>query len=119
MININPGSNVPIFEQIVIEIGKYISLGIYKPHEKLPSVRQLAKDLGVNPNTIVKAYTECENIGLTYSHPGKGHFISDKEASINNLVQPKYQELNLIVKQLIKLGETTQDIVQHIEKETS
>ena len=49
MITINANNELPIFEQIVLEIGKYIALGVYKPHEKLPPIRTLAKDLGINP----------------------------------------------------------------------
>ncbi|HZJ87387.1 MAG TPA: GntR family transcriptional regulator [Erysipelothrix sp.] len=117
MININPNTNIPIFEQIVNEIGKYISLGIYKPDDKLPSVRGLAKDLGINPNTVARAYETSEQLGLTYSMPGKGHFISKKETSINNLIQPIYKELTHLIKQLKTLGETNEDILSYIERE--
>ena len=117
MININPNTQVPLFEQIVNEIGKYISLGVLKPDDKLPSVRGLAKDLGINPNTVARAYEMCEELGLTYSMPGKGHFVSKKETSINNLIEPIYKELSYLLKQLKTLGETKEDILMRIEKE--
>ena len=117
MININPGSNVPIFEQIVVEIGKYIALGVLKPDEKLPSVRQLAKDLGINPNTVAKAYTECESLGLTYSQAGRGHFVSSKEESLDNLIDPIYDDLKFIIKRLNKLGVNNDEIIAYIQKE--
>ena len=60
MINLDYKSRVPIYEQIVNEIERYVVLGILKPEEQLPSVREMATELGINPNTVKKAYTELE-----------------------------------------------------------
>lgn len=117
MIQIDTRSQVPIFEQIVLEIGKYIALGIYKPNDQLPSVRSLAKDLGINPNTVAKAYNESERIGLTYSEAGRGNFIADKKQGLDPLIEPIYIELTQIVKRLLELGESKNNIIQVIEKE--
>lgn len=67
MIHISSNSALPIFEQIVQEIGRLIAYEILEPHDQLPSVRSLAKDLGINPNTVVKAYDVCEKQNLIYS----------------------------------------------------
>lgn len=56
------------------------ALGLIKPHEQLPPVRQLAMELGINPNTVQKAYRELEQEKLIYAVPGKGNFLSDHEA---------------------------------------
>lgn len=118
MIQINNASNAPIFEQIVLEIGKYVSLGIYKANDQLPSVRSLAIDLGINPNTVSKAYQECEARGLTYSIPGKGNFISEQSDNLDPLIKPIYQDLDTLINQLLTLGETEDDIIQHIKRRT-
>ena len=67
----------PIYEQIVDNVSSLALQGILKPNESIPSVRQLASDLGINPNTIHKAYAELERRGIIYSAPGRGSFISD------------------------------------------
>lgn len=117
MFHINASSNTPIFEQIVLEIGKYIALDIFKADDKLPSVRTLARDLGINPTTVAKAYSESEKIGMTFSIPGKGHFVSSKEKTLNNLIDPIYKDLDLIIQRLIKLGENKELIIEHIRKD--
>ena len=58
---------------------EFISIGILLPNDKLPSVRSLATDIGVNPNTVSKAYQELENQGYIYSIKGKGCFIADNQ----------------------------------------
>ena len=70
-------SKVPIFEQLKKQILEFI--GILLPNDKLPSVRSLATDIGVNPNTVSKAYQELENQGYIYSVKGKGCFIADNQ----------------------------------------
>lgn len=67
----------PIFEQIKEQVLQFIELGILRPGDKLPSVRQLAQDNGINPNTVAKAYRELENSGVIYNQPKKGAFIKE------------------------------------------
>lgn len=70
-------SRKPIYEQLVDNISSLVLRGILKPNESIPSVRQLAQELGINPNTIHKAYAELERRGIIYSSPGRGSFVSD------------------------------------------
>ncbi|MBM6841426.1 GntR family transcriptional regulator [[Clostridium] spiroforme] len=72
-------SKTPIFEQLKKQILEFISIGILLPNDKLPSVRSLASQIGVNPNTVAKAYQELENQGYVYSVKGKGCFVADNE----------------------------------------
>lgn len=65
----------PIYEQIVEKISELIIRGILKPDEKMPSVRSLAMELSINPNTIQRAYGELERQGLLYSVKGRGSFV--------------------------------------------
>ncbi len=65
-----------IYEQIYGEIVRLISAGVLAPDEKLPAVRETAKKLGINPNTVQKAYSALEQNGLIYSIPAKGSYVA-------------------------------------------
>ena len=75
----------PIYLQIVELVKKNIATGNLVPGEKLPSVREMSKDLGVNPNTLQRSYGELERLGITYTRRGMGSFISEGDNSMNNL----------------------------------
>ena len=75
----------PIYLQIVELVKKNIATGDLVPGEKLPSVREMSKDLGVNPNTLQRSYGELERLGITYTRRGMGSFISEGDNSMNNL----------------------------------
>ena len=77
-INVDLRSRTPIFEQIVSCVEELVLRGIMKPDEQLPSVRSLASELGINPNTIQKAYAELENRGIIYSLTARGSFVSSE-----------------------------------------
>lgn len=72
----------PIYEQLIANIRSLVLRGLLAPDEQLPSVRALAADLGINPNTIQKAYTELERQGLIYSTPGRGSFVCSDPAAL-------------------------------------
>lgn len=76
MISLNYRDSRPIYEQIKDGLRKLIVTGAMEPDEKLPSVRALATQLSINPNTIQRAYNELESEGYIYSVPGKGSFAS-------------------------------------------
>ncbi len=80
-IRIETKSNVPAYEQIVSGIKYAIARGEYRPEDQLPSVRELALQLLVNPNTVAKAYRELEREGLTYSRKGAGVYVTDGAAN--------------------------------------
>lgn len=76
MLSINYRDPRPIYEQIRDELQKLILSGVFAPGEKLPSVRELAQELAINPNTIQRAYRELEQGGFIDSVPGKGNFAA-------------------------------------------
>ena len=78
MILIDYSERRPIYEQVAEKIAELIIRGVLPPESQLPSVRSLAMDLSINPNTIQRAYQELERKGYTYSVPGKGSFVSQK-----------------------------------------
>lgn len=73
---LDPQSHVPIYEQIVEHIRGSVVSGVYRPEEPLPSIRTLALELLVNPNTVQRAYQELERQGLIYMRRGLGAFVS-------------------------------------------
>lgn len=79
MIELNLQSRTPVYQQIKERIVELIMMDIYPPEERLPSVRTLATELGINPNTIQKAYQELESEGVIYTVGGKGCFVSGRE----------------------------------------
>lgn len=115
MINLDYTSRTPIYEQIVSEIEKYVALGILKEKEQIMSIRELASNLGINPNTVKKAYTILENKNIITSISTKGTFIKEnassvKETTINNYIN----DIKIIMDKLSKLGLSKEDILKKI-----
>ena len=81
----------PIYEQIVEKFRHLILSGALPPGSRMPSVRQLAMDLSINPNTIQRAYAQLEQEGLIYPVKGKGNFIADSE-SVREISRRNYME---------------------------
>lgn len=81
MITIDTRSRVPIYEQLEKQIIKLINLGIYETDSPLPSVRSMACELGINPNTVSKAYKGLEQQGVIYTVTGKGIFVNSTDLS--------------------------------------
>ena len=75
-INIDPSSGLPIYLQIAQQIKTAVAMGRLLPEEPLPSVRQLAVELAVNPNTVARAYLDLEIEGVIYKRQGAGTFVS-------------------------------------------
>ena len=78
MFQINTASGVPIYEQLIHNVTRLTDSGVLKPHDRLPSVRSLAVELGINPNTVAKAYRELETRGFICSVYGKGSFVAER-----------------------------------------
>ena len=79
MFSINYRDPRPVYEQIMDELRKLIISGVFAADDRLPSVRELAQKLAINPNTIQRAYRELELSGYIYSVPGKGNFAGRKQ----------------------------------------
>ncbi len=72
----------PIYEQLISNVRSLVLRGVLAPDEQMPSVRVLAAELGINPNTIQKAYAELERQGVIYSSPGRGSFVCPDPAAM-------------------------------------
>ena len=110
-------SGIPIYSQIVDEMTMRIASGIYEPGEKLSSVRDLAMDAGVNPNTMQRALAELERRGLVYSERTSGRFVTKEEAVLKSLheelAKKYFQEL---AEKLRKIGMSGEEIAEAVKK---
>lgn len=110
MINLNHYNKTPIYQQIIEQILAQIACGALGRDQQLPTVRQLAKELGVNPNTVVKAYSELELNGYIYSLQGRGSFVKAGPQD-DEFVQAKLDEFKEIVSILMRFGILKQDLI--------
>ena len=92
-------SGRPVFQQIIDQVKRDVALGRLIKDEKLPTVRQLAQQLAINPNTIAKAYRQLEQDGIIVTKAGSGAFVSNLDSNLSRTVRKKLicDELERIV----------------------
>lgn len=113
----NLDSDRPIFIQIVERIEQDIMSGKYSPGEKMPSVRDLALEAAVNPNTMQKALSELERLGLVYSQRTSGRFITEDQKLINSLKKEKASaDVKVFMEQMHALGLSKEQVIELIQK---
>ncbi|MBD5162689.1 MAG: GntR family transcriptional regulator [Oscillibacter sp.] len=123
MFTLNYRDSQPIYGQIKDGLRRMIVSGALEPGEKLPSVRAMAMELAINPNTIHRAYSELEGEGFIYSVPGKGSFASKREAaSAARGADPEreaklIQQLRELVAELRYLHYTDDEIIALMQEE--
>ena len=122
MIPINPRDPRPIYLQIKEGLCRLILSGAVKTGERLPSVRELAGQLAINPNTIQRAYRELESDGFIYSVSGKGSFAAALAEVDAGRRSAKEQEFRAAAQELLRLGTPKADlmaILDQLEEEDS
>jgi len=88
-IRINNASERPVYSQIIDHVKRDIALGRLIKEEKLPTVRQLAAQLAINPNTIAKAYRQLEQEGIIVTKAGSGAFVANLDSNLSRAVRKK------------------------------
>lgn len=117
MISINYRDPLPLYEQIKQKLQQMLLSGTYSSDTKLPSVRELATQLAINPNTIQRAYKELEADGYIISIPGKGSYpVSTENLKLKTLTQ-LYAEFDEAVSKLISLGISKESLTERIAAE--
>ena len=115
MIIIDYKDSRPIYEQIVEKFKTLILKGALQPDEQMPSVRNLAIELSINPNTIQKAYAELERQGFIYTVKGRGNFVSGD----GRLVEERKKECLLkileLAKEALEIGMSKLELITEIE----
>lgn len=117
MIVLNYADRTPIYEQIVNKVKEMVLLGILKPDEQLPSVRQMAIDLSVNPNTIQKAYAQLEREKIIYCITGRGNYISGNDTLLKNHQKEILEETKKLVEKAKLAGVSKEALVKYVEDE--
>jgi len=106
----------PIYEQVIEEIKKEIVRGELKPGAKLPSQRQLARKIDVNPNTVQRAYREMEQRGLVETKRGRGTFIKDDDQVMIEIKKDMAETAVIdFIEEMISLGFKRENILKKVE----
>lgn len=116
MIQLNYRDSKPIYEQIKDGLRRLVVTGAVRKDEKLPSVRELATSLSINPNTIQKAYRELEQEGYIYTIAGKGSYAAEKADVTSGRNEELMKEFDEIVKELLYLCEDKDILIKRIEE---
>lgn len=117
MIIIDLYSRTPIYEQIEEQIMLSINTGQYKPGDKLPSIRTLASDLGLNVNTVKRAFSELEARGITVSIQGRGIFVSETAIENEIVHDEAVNEIQQAIISAKAKGMTKDEIIKILDKE--
>lgn len=115
MIILNPTDSRPLYEQIEEKIKEMIIGGFLKEDDKIPSVRELAQHLAINPNTIQKAYKQLELDGYIFARPAKGYFVKtpEKKDEKFDILQEQFKDL---IKEMNFLGYPKEKLNSLIDK---
>ena len=118
-LDVNPRSGVPLYVQLVQQITHAMEIGILQSGDQLPTVRQLASELTIAPNTIVKAYDELAHLGLIESRQGVGTIVT---ANLNGALREQqraalFERLRLLVRDAANLGVSEEDLSSRFNAE--
>jgi GntR family transcriptional regulator len=111
-------SGVPFYRQIIDQVRAAVATGRIGPGERLPTVRQLAVDLSVNPNTVARAYTELELTGMVETQMGSGTFVGQRRVEVAE--GERQRQLDQVCQELLarasSLGFTLDDVLDNLSQ---
>ncbi len=118
-LEVDQRSAVPIYVQLVAGVKHALEVGTLRSGERLPTVRGLAEELAVAPNTVVKAYNELQRAGLIESRPGVGTVVvaDSGEAVREQQVEALYERVGVLVRDAVGLGIKEDDLWERFEQE--
>ena len=111
--HVNTASRVPIYQQLAQQIREAIARGELEPAVGLPSVRQLSRDLVINPNTVARAYTELEREGLVVSRPGLGIFVAAPRTDLTRAARDRRltEQIDRWLTEAVHLGYSAAEVL--------
>ena len=115
LIQLNYRDAKPIYEQIKDGLRKLVISNSFVANEKLPSVREMASRLAINPNTIQKAYKELETEGYIYTIAGKGSFVAERKEVLGTRNEELLEEFDHVVEELLFLSVNKEELKQRID----
>lgn len=116
MLYIDYKSGLPIYEQVYNGILRLAALGILQPGAQLPSVRSVAADAGVNPNTVQKAYAALERDGVIVSVPGRGSFLAEQQDLMDSRRRAALDNVRKAVEEAMQTGAAKEEIRAAVEE---
>ena len=118
-LEVDPRSGVPIYVQIVEGVRHALEVGTLQPRERLSTVRELARELTVAPNTVVKAYNELQRMSLIESRPGVGTVVvgNPEEVVREQRIEDLYERLGTLVRDAVGLGITEDELWERFDAE--
>jgi GntR family transcriptional regulator len=116
--SLNPINGVPFYKQIILQVEMAIADGRLRAGEQLPTVRSLAVDLQVNPNTVARAYSELEIRGIVATQQGSGTFISDKKVQLSEVERERVlaEVTRSFVTQAASYGFSIRELVAYLSE---
>jgi GntR family transcriptional regulator len=118
LVTINYKDGRPFYEQVKEDLRRLIVSGTLRPGDKLPSVRELAGQLAINPNTIQRAYRELEAEGYICSVPGRGSFVRQGDAAARARRAELLERWDALSGELRQLGLTEEELCRRLKGET-
>lgn len=106
----------PLYEQVKEKLIHLIAAGALPEDEKLPSVRVLAMELAINPNTVQRAYRELESEGFIYTVQGRGNFVSKSSMWQNSKYKEILDEIRALIEQAVRFGVKKEELIELLEQ---
>ena len=113
-LHVDTATRVPIYRQLIGQLREAVARGRLQPEERLPSVRELSRELVVNPNTIARVYTELEREGVLNTRPGLGVFVARPKAEFTKKVRREklHELLDRFLTAAVHLGFTADEVLE-------
>src|SRR5215469_18896291 len=115
---LDTASRLPIYQQLVQQIREAIARGELRPEAALPSVRQLSRELVVNPNTVARAYTELEREGLLISRPGRGIYVAQPRNDLTRAARDRRltEQIDRWLTEAVHLGFSADEVLRLVAR---
>ena len=114
MITLDYADRRPIYEQVVEKMKELVLLGVLETDSQLPSVRELAMELSINPNTVQRAYAELERQGVIYCVKGRGNFVSGGKDLKEEHRQELITQISELVREAVKAEISEEDFLRYV-----
>lgn len=108
-------THLAYYQRLVVQIKQQILQGVLKPDDKLPSVREMAKQMQLNPNTVAKAYKQLESEQVIYVKPGQGSFVCAETPPDDTMVRNLQARFNTVVVSALSAGVTQAELQQWLQ----
>jgi GntR family transcriptional regulator len=116
---VNPSSGIPLYLQLMEQVKHAVETGALREGDQLPTIRKVAEDLVMNPNTVVRAYRELEHEGVLELKHGSGAFIKEPAEGRARLIRKAQAVMESSVERLLSLGLTEDELRRAFENELS